>query len=278
MAGILYVVSTPIGNLTDLSPRALETLGAVDLIACEDTRHTRKLLNHFGLKTPTTSYHEHNEETRAPVLAGEIAAGKRIALVSDAGTPLLSDPGYRLVRLCRESGIPVIPIPGPFAAAMAASVSGLATDRIFFGGFLASGLSAVRKQLEDVIPIRATLVFYISPHRLKKTLEAVLAQLGPRRALLIREMTKIHEEAFSGDLVHLTETLADHEPRGEYTLVTEGSTGDAEPPPRIDAAAYVAGLISVRGLSRKDAIRQASQDLGLPKRDVYRIYDLRSEI
>ena len=277
MVGILYVVSTPIGNLTDLSPRALETLGSVDLIACEDTRHTRKLLNHFGIQTPTTSYHEHNEETRAPVLTGEIAAGKRIALVSDAGTPLLSDPGYRLVRLCRASGIPVIPIPGPFAGAMAASVSGLATDRIFFGGFLASGLAAVRKQLGEVIPIRATLVFYVSPHRLKKTLEAVLAQLGSRRALLIREMTKIHEEAFSGDLADLIETLDDHEPRGEYTLVIEGSTDDAEPPPRIDAAAYVAGLISVRGLSRKDAIRQASEDLGLPKRDVYRIYELRSK-
>ncbi len=268
MSGTLYVVSTPIGNLSDLSPRAIEILGSVELIACEDTRHTRKLLNHFGIQTPTTSYHEHNESARAPGLVDGIAEGKVVALVSDAGTPLLSDPGYRLVRLCRERGIAVIPIPGPFAASIAVSVSGLATDRVLFGGFLASAASAIRKQLEDIASLRATLVFYVSPHRLIKTLTVMREVLGSRHAFLIREMTKLHEEAFSGNLDELIEKLTHHEPRGEYTIVVEGSTED-EPPPRIDTAAYVAGLISERGLSRRDAIRKASRELGLSKQEIY---------
>jgi len=272
MLGTLYVVSTPVGNLSDLSPRALEILGSADLIACEDTRHTRKLLSHFGVQTRTTSYHEHNESARAPGLADDIAKGKVVALVSDAGTPLLSDPGYRLVRLCREKGIAVIPIPGPFAASMAVSVAGLATDRVFFGGFLSSSGSAIRKQLEDIASLRATLVFYISPHRLGKTLMAARDVLGSRPAFLIREMTKLHEEAFSGTLDELIEKLAAHEPRGEYTLVVEGSL-DEEDPPEIDTAAYVAGLVSERGLSRRDAIRQASRELGLSKQQIYKLDD-----
>ncbi len=273
MPGILYVVATPIGNLEDLGLRALELLSRVDLIACEDTRHTRKLLSRFQLSTPTTSYHEHNEEAKSEVLLRDLRKGKSLALVSDAGTPLLSDPGYRLVKACREEGVSVVPIPGPFAGAAAASVSGLPTDQILFGGFLASKTSALERQLSEVASCRATLVFYLSPHHLQKTLEQVERVLGDRPAFLIREMTKVHEESVYGSLSHLCEQTGAAAPRGEYTLVIEGvrsaaDTEEARPP--VDVAAYVAGLVEVLSLSRKDAVRRAASDLGLNRQDVYR--------
>lgn len=273
MPGTLYVVATPIGNLEDLGLRALELLSRVDLIACEDTRHTRKLLSRFQLSTPATSYHEHNEETKSEVLLRDLRKGKSVALVSDAGTPLLSDPGFRLVKACREEGVPVVPIPGPFAGAAAASVSGLPTDQILFGGFLASKPSALEKQLSEIVSSPATLVFYLSPHHLQKGLEQVEKVLGDRPAFLIREMTKVHEESQYGSLHELCERTRAKAPRGEYTLVIEGAravAGAEETRPPVDVACYVAGLVEVLGLSRKDAVRRAASDLGLNRQDVYR--------
>ena len=217
--GRLFVVATPLGNLEDLSPRAARVLAEVDLVACEDTRRTRKLLNHFQISTPTTSYHEHNERAKAARLVADLDSGKDLALVSDAGTPLLSDPGYRLVRLCQEKKIPVIPIPGPSAAVAALSVSGLPTHRFAFAGFLPRRASACRKELRRLASQDMTLIFYLSPHGLQSTLRRIVEILGNREAFLIREMTKVYETAHFGPLEEILAALGDGSPRGEYTLV-----------------------------------------------------------
>ena len=270
MLGILYVVATPLGNLEDLSPRAAKILGEVDLIACEDTRHTRKLLNHFAIHTPTTSYHEHNEDAKAPALMIRLQEGKRIALVSDAGTPLLSDPGYRLVQACRENEIPVYPVPGPSAATAALSVSGLPAHRFLFIGFLPRRAALQRAMLEQVSQQDSTLLFYISPHGLLPTLKRIVEILGNRRAFLIREMTKLHETHYFGRLKEVLTTLEQEPARGEYTLVLEGQTSQEDPvTSQLDGAAYVAGLIETRGLTQKEAIKQATQELGLSRREIY---------
>ncbi len=267
------MVATPLGNLEDLSPRAVRMLQEVDLIACEDTRHTRKLLTHLGLDTPATSYHEHNEETEAPRLLEKLRQGQDLALVSDAGTPLLSDPGYRLVHLCREEGVNVVPVPGASAAIAALSVSGLASDRFLFLGFLSRQNSALREQLKQVVSIDATLIFYVSPHRLAATLEAAADALGERRAFLIREMTKMYETSYYGRLEEIASQVREESSRGEYTLVVQGAPGGAQEaaPAQIDVVAYVEGLVQARGLSKKEAIKLAAQQLGMPKREVYRI-------
>ncbi len=270
MSGTLYVVATPIGNLTDLSPRAADTLREVDLIACEDTRHTRKLLTYFGIATPTGSYHEHNERTRTPVLLRQLADGKSVALVSDAGTPLLSDPGFRLVRACRQSGIRVVPVPGPFAGAAAVSVSGLPTDRVLFLGFPSERTRALESELKGLRDCRATLVFYLAPHRLHRQLDTFRKVLGDRQAFLVREMTKLHEEARFGTLDQLRKTTAELEARGEYTLVVEGAPDSVRPALQIDTAAYVAGLTGLRGLPKREAMKKASQELGVPRSEIYR--------
>ena len=270
MLGILYVVATPLGNLEDLSPRALKILGEVDLIACEDTRHTRKLLNHFAIQTPTTSYHEHNEDTKAPALMIRLQEGKRIALVSDAGTPLLSDPGHRLVQACRKSKIPVYPIPGPSAATAALSVSGLPAHRFLFIGFLPRRAALQRAMLEQVSQQESTLLFYISPHGLLPTLKRIVEILGNRRAFLIREMTKLHETHYFGRLKEVLTTLEQERARGEYTLVLEGQTSQEDQvSSQLDAAAYVLGLMEAQGLTQKEAIKQATQELGLSRREIY---------
>lgn len=271
-AGTLYVVATPIGNLEDLSPRAARVLNTVDLIACEDTRHTRKILTHFSIQTSTTSYHEHNEESKAPILLGQLLEGKNIAIVSDAGTPLLSDPGYRLVRFCRQKGVPVLPIPGPFAGVAACSVSGLPTDQVLFVGFLGARAVAQRQELERLVAVPATLVFYLAPHRLGQTLERIARVLGDREAYIVREMTKIHETSSWGTLKSLAREAAAEKPRGEYTLVVRGGDGAGAASrlgTGLDVAAYVTGLVQTRGMSKKDAIKLASRQLGLPKREVY---------
>ena len=221
-SGRLFVVATPLGNLEDLSQRAARVLAEVDLIACEDTRHTGKLLQHLGVRTPTTSYHEHNERSKAPKLVAELKSGKDVALVSDAGTPLLSDPGYRLVQSCRLEKISVIPIPGPSAAVAALSVAGLPTDRFLFAGFLPSRRAAAKKELARLSSLEMTLVFYVSPHRLQGTLRQMLEVLGNRNAFLIREMTKIYESGCHGTLQEILETVQSRSPRGEYTLVVQG--------------------------------------------------------
>lgn len=221
--GCLFVVATPLGNLEDVSKRAARILAEVDLIACEDTRHTGKLLRHLGVQTPTTSYHEHNERNKAAKLVAELKSGKNVALVSDAGTPLLSDPGYRLVQACRQEKLSVVPIPGPSAAVAALSVAGLPTDRFVFIGFLPPRKAACRKQLESLSSLNMTLVFYLSPHRLRPTLLQIREVFGNRNAFLIREMTKIYESGCFGRLEEILETVRSRSARGEYTLVVEGA-------------------------------------------------------
>ncbi len=194
MPGILYLVATPIGNLQDISLRCIETLKTVDLIACEDTRHTRKLLTHFNISQKLTSYHEHNEQKRAEELAELLLDGKSIAVVSDAGTPAICDPSFRIVQKAHEIGAKVVPIPGAVAFVNALIVSGLPTDSVFFGGFLPSKKSETRNRLEEVKYIFATLVFYETPHRISKSLQDCLEVLGNRNAAVARELTKLHEE------------------------------------------------------------------------------------
>jgi len=270
MSGILYVVATPLGNLEDLSPRAVKILGEADLIACEDTRHTRKLLTHFAIQTPTTSYHEHNEDAKAPALMTQLQEGSRIALVSDAGTPLLSDPGHRLVHACRENKIPVYPVPGPSAATAALSVSGLPAHRFLFIGFLPRRAALQRAVLEKVSQQESTLLIYISPHGLLPTLKRIVEILGNRRAFLIREMTKLHETHYFGRLKEVLTTLEQERARGEYTLVLEGQTSQEDQvSSQLDAAAYVLGLMEAQGLTQKEAIKQATQELGLSRREIY---------
>lgn len=273
MSAILYVVATPLGNLEDLSTRAASILGKVDVIACEDTRHTRRLLNHLSISTPTTSYHEHNEKQKTKDLLKLLRQGKQIALVSDAGTPLLSDPGYRLVRSCRQEDIPVYPIPGPSAAVAALSVSGLPTDRFFFQGFLPKQIGAQKILLQKMSYLDTTLIVYLSPHRLIVTLKKILECLGNRQALLIREMTKIHETHYPGNLEEILKKLQNQKPRGEYTLVIAGSKEKRKGAETVsfDIRAQVTGLMELYNLSEKAAVKRASREMHLPKRKIYSI-------
>ena len=220
--GILYLVATPIGNLEDISLRALRILKEVDLIACEDTRHTAKLLTHYGISTPRESYHQFNEESRAPRLIQMLRDGKSIALVSDSGTPLVSDPGYELVSSCRKEGIQVIPIPGPSAAIAALVGSGLPAESFFFAGFLPSRGSLRKRRLEELAGLPTTLILYEAPHRILDSLEDMVAILGARRATIARELTKVHEELLHGTLPELLDLLRERPRiRGEITLVIE---------------------------------------------------------
>lgn len=216
----LFVVATPIGNLQDISARALDILQQVDLIACEDTRLTIKLLNHYGIQKPLTSYHEFNEEKKAEDLARQLAANRNVALVSDAGTPAISDPGYRLVRLCRQRGIPIVAIPGPNAAATALSASGLPAGEFLFAGFLPSKKNARREKLASLVNIACTLVFYEAPHRIERTLQDMQEVLGDREVCLAREITKIHEEYLFGRLSQVKDQV---KPLGEFVIIVSGA-------------------------------------------------------
>ncbi len=273
MPGTLFVVATPLGNLEDLSPRAARTLGEVDLIACEDTRHTQKLLNHFGIRTATISYHEHNEETRAAELLNRLKEGTNIAIVSDAGTPLISDPGFRLVAACRNNAVPVIPVPGPSALTAAVSVCGLPTDRFLFLGFLPRRAAARREEIKRFAEINVSLVIYAAPHNLRETLLLIRETLGSRALFVIREITKLYESSHFGSIEDVIAATTNEPARGEYTLVVgpgEGQPGGVgATAAQIDALAYVEGLIGARGLSRKDAVRIAADQLGLNKRELY---------
>ncbi len=224
--GVLYIVATPIGNLGDLAPRAAEVLGAVDLVAAEDTRHTRPLLRHFGVETPLLALHEHNEHQVLERVIALLQEGKAVALVSDAGTPLISDPGFPLVRECRRLGIPVSPIPGPSALIAALSASGLPTDRFLFEGFPERGQAARRAQLEALRDEPRTLVFYESSHRVRESLRDMAAAFGPeRRAVLARELTKLHETIVADTLEGLT-ALLEADPvqqKGEFVLMVAGA-------------------------------------------------------
>jgi 16S rRNA (cytidine1402-2'-O)-methyltransferase len=267
MPGRLYLVATPIGNLEDITYRAVRVLGEVDLIACEDTRQTRKLLDHYSISKPTISYHEHNEAQRAAELAARMLAGATVALVSDAGMPLVSDPGYRLVGAAIEAGIPVEPIPGASAALAALAASGLPTDSFYFAGFLPAKSGQRARVLEALKEQTATLIFYEAPHRVLETLEAIAQVLGPRPVVAARELTKIHEEFLRGTSVEVHAQLAARPSiKGEFTLLVGRS--DAPTPDDTPIAEAVEDLVRA-GAVRMDAIKQVARRRGLSKREVY---------
>jgi 16S rRNA (cytidine1402-2'-O)-methyltransferase len=267
MPGTLYVVATPIGNLEDMTYRAVRILGEADLIACEDTRQTRKLLDHYGIQKPAISYHEHNELERAAELIERLNAGASIALVSDAGTPLVSDPGYRLVKAAVESGITVYSIPGASAALAALAASGLPTDSFHFGGFLPPKPGQRLNALKALSEEQSTLIFYEAPHRILEALEAVEEALGPRPVVVARELTKLHEEFLRGTPSEIRAQLAGRDSvKGEITLLIGKATAPpADDTPIVDA---VDALLRA-GVPRMDAIKQVARRRGMSKREVY---------
>ena len=273
MTGIVYLVATPIGNLADISRRALDTLETVDLIACEDTRHTGKLLNHFGIKKKLVSYHEHNEHARAEELAEFLKQGKSIAVVSDAGTPAISDPALRLVQKAREIGAKVIAIPGAVAFVNAVIVSGLPTDSIFFGGFLPSKKTERRKRLSETRAIPATLCFYETPHRLSKSLIDCLEILGNRKAAVVREITKLHEEIILGSLEELAERFSPGDARGEIVLVINRAEISDYKFQISDEKSLVERVAELEKelADRKLALKRAAKEFGLSRSEAYRI-------
>jgi 16S rRNA (cytidine1402-2'-O)-methyltransferase len=270
MLAALYIVATPLGNLEDITLRALRILRSVDLIACEDTRHTHKLLHHFDIQTKTTSYHEHNEAERAQQLAAEIASGRSVALVSDAGTPGINDPGYRVVQAAIAAAVPVVPVPGPVAAINALVASGLPTNDFYYGGFLPARAGERRTLLEISAARRETLIFYEAPHRLLESLSDIFELLGAQRRISIaRELTKIHEEFLRGSVSEVSQLLRQRgEVRGEITLVIAGATSAAQPPPRT-LAARMRELMSA-GEDEKSALKTAAKEFGLGKSEAYR--------
>lgn len=268
----LYLVATPIGNLEDITLRALRVLREVDLIACEDTRHTRRLLDHFGISKPTVSYHEHNEQTRAPELVARLLGGAAIALVTDAGTPGISDPAYRVVTAAIENGVTIVPLPGATALIAGLIASGLPTEAFFFAGFLPPKKQARRARLEELQTQRATLIFYEAPHRIRDTLTDVLEVLGNRPAALARELTKLHEQFIRGTVEQISAHFAAHEPRGEMVLVIAGNAADnLEPLATGSINEQLEGLMRDAGLSRNEAIKQAARSRGLSKRAAYQL-------
>jgi 16S rRNA (cytidine1402-2'-O)-methyltransferase len=269
MAGILYVVATPIGNLEDISLRALRILKDVDLIAAEDTRHTRILLDHYEIRTPLVSYHEHNERAQAPRLAERLVHGENIALVSDAGTPAISDPGYRLVVEALRTGIRVTPIPGASALASALSASGLPTDRFVFEGFLPSKKGEREGRLEALRGERRTVVFYEAPHRLKDALTAMQRILGDREIVVGRELSKVHEEFLRGTIDAVIARLAEREVKGEITIVVRGAP-DAEQISQEALAAEIRRLIA-QGSGLKQISEQLGERYRMAKREVYQL-------
>jgi 16S rRNA (cytidine1402-2'-O)-methyltransferase len=267
MAGLLYLVATPIGNLEDITYRAVRVLREADLIACEDTRQTRKLLDHYDIRTPTISYHEHNEVERAGELAARLLTGAVIALVSDAGMPLVSDPGYRLVRAAIESGIPVQPVPGASAALAALAASGLPAETFRFCGFLPPKPGQRAKALEALAEEHATLIFYEAPHRILEALEAIEKALGPRPVVVARELTKIHEEFLRGTAAQIRAQLAERDVvKGEMTVLVGRASEPAPDDTPVDAA--VDALMRA-GTPRMDAIKQVARRRGMSKREVY---------
>jgi 16S rRNA (cytidine1402-2'-O)-methyltransferase len=268
----LYLVSTPIGNLEDITLRALRVLKEVNLIACEDTRHTRRLLDHFGISKPTISYHEYNEQGRATELVQRMLDGESIAVVTDAGTPGISDPAYRIVTAAIEKGITVVPIPGAVALIAGLTASGLPTDSFLFAGFLPHKKTARRARLEELKPQRATIVFYEAPHRIRETLADALESFGNRQAAVARELTKLHEQFIRGKLSEIAEHFKTHEPRGEMTLVIAGSADDNLPPVEFGSVSeQIKHLMDEFSLTRNEAIKQAAKSRGLSKREAYQL-------
>lgn len=270
MAGMLYLVPTPIGNLGDISIRARQTLEQADFIAAEDTRVTLKLLNHLEIKKSLVSYYEHNKTFKGSRIVERILAGETCALVSDAGSPAISDPGEDLVKQCAEAGITVCAIPGPCAAITALSISGQATGRFCFEGFLSMSKKSRREHLESLREEKRTMIFYEAPHKLMNTLEDMVEAFGPDRPIsFCRELTKLHEQVLRTTLGEAITYYTENPPKGEFVLVVAGAPEEEkELPSSTDAAARVKQLMA-QGLSRKDAVKQTAQELNLPKNTVY---------
>ena len=269
MAGMLYLVATPIGNLGDFSPRAVETLAEADFIAAEDTRVSVKLLNHFDIKKPLVSYHEHNRAAAGQAILARLLGGETCALVTDAGTPAISDPGQELVALCAENGVTVQAIPGCCAAIAALAVSGLDTRRFTFEGFLPSGKKERRTALEELTGEVRTMVVHEAPHRLRSTLADMAEVLGDRPIALCRELTKLHEDTVRTTLAQAAAYYAANEPRGEYVLVVAGR--EKQQGPQLTLEEGVERVLRLRedGMRMKDAVRQVADDTGLSRNDLY---------
>ena len=270
MAGMLYLVPTPIGNLGDISQRCRDTLAEADFIAAEDTRVSLKLLNHLNIKKPLVSYYEHNRAESGQRILERILAGEICALVSDAGSPAISDPGEDLVALCAANGVVVTAIPGPCAAITALSISGLPTGRFTFEGFLSTSKKSRQEHLQALAKEQRTMIFYEAPHKLLHTLEDLLQAFGPdRRISLCRELTKLHEEVIRTTLQGALDYYKELAPRGEYVLILEGAAPEKEAELTLDDALQLVSQRMEQGLSRKDAVKQVAKETGLPKNTLY---------
>ena len=270
MAGMLYLVPTPIGNLGDISVRCRETLEQADFIAAEDTRVSLKLLNHLGIKKSLVSYYEHNKAFKGEKIVERILAGETCALVSDAGSPAISDPGEDLVKLCHAQGITVCAIPGPCAVITALSISGQATGRFCFEGFLSTAKKSRREHLESLAKEQRTMIFYEAPHKLLNTLEDMAEVFGTDRSIsLCRELTKLHEEVVLTTLGDAIAKYTENAPKGEFVLVVAGAPAEAAETATIEDAAVRVAQLMDEGMSRKDAVKQAAKELNLPKNAVY---------
>jgi 16S rRNA (cytidine1402-2'-O)-methyltransferase len=269
MPGIIYIVATPIGNLEDITLRALRVLKEVAVVAAEDTRHTQILLSHYDIHTPLTSYHEHNEKTKSQELVTRLARGQNVALVSDAGTPAISDPGFRLVVRAIRAGVRIIPVPGASALTAVLSASGLPTDRFVFEGFLPARKTQRRERLQTLRDETRTLIFYEAPHRLKDTLGDIRELLGNREAVLAREVSKIHEEFLRGPVSELVRALGSDAIRGEVTLIISGSSGL----PGVSEDRLKAEILELKGkgLRVKEIAEVLGEKFGYPKKDIYRL-------
>jgi 16S rRNA (cytidine1402-2'-O)-methyltransferase len=272
----LYLVATPIGNLEDITLRAIRVLKQADLIACEDTRQTQKLLNHYGIDTPTTSYHEHNEAARAAELVEKLEQGSRVAVVSDAGMPGISDPGFRLVSLVIERGLPVIPIPGATAFVAALVASGLPSEMFSFRGFLPPKSAGRRRQLEEIRNSTQTEIFYEAPHRILPALEDVAAVLGPRRRIVVaRELTKIHEEFLRGTATQVLDTLKIRgEMKGEMVLIIGPAEETENAVPTVSIRNRIEQLMREENLEEKAALKKAAKERGISKSAAYREWQI----
>lgn len=269
MAGMLYLVATPIGNLGDFSPRAVETLARADFIAAEDTRVSVKLLNHFDIRKPLVSYHEHNRAAAGQTILARLLEGETCALVTDAGTPAISDPGQDLVALCAANGVTVQAIPGCCAAIAALAVSGLDTGRFTFEGFLSSGKKERRAALEELTGEVRTMVFHEAPHRLRSALADMAEVLGDRPVALCRELTKLHEETVRTTLAQAAAYYAANEPRGEYVLVVAGRPRQYQPQLTLEEGVERVLRLREGGMKMKDAVRQVADDTGLSRNELY---------
>lgn len=270
MAGILYVVGTPIGNLGDFSPRAVQVLSECDFIAAEDTRVTIKLLNHFGIKKPMVSYYEHNRAQRGGVIIDRLLNGENCALVSDAGMPIISDPGEDLTKLCHENGIQVLAVPGPCAFVTALAISGMPSGRFTFEGFLTVSKQNRKKHLEELINEKRTMIFYEAPHKLASTLSDMAKYFGNRNIALVKEITKIHENVERTTLFEAAEKYKDGSAKGEYVLIVEGKTEEEEKEITIDVAVELALRLVADGMSKNEAAKEIAKKTGLKKSDIYK--------